>query len=223
MTKLLIVEDDTELREVLTELLRQSGHQVAAYAEGTVAFTALLTGRFDLAIIDWMLPGMSGIEMVRGVRQRSLVLPILMVTARDAVTDRVVGLDSGADDYLVKPFQMAELEARVRALLRRAGVDTATPLRVGPLTFVPGEPRIQLGDTPVDLPPGEFALLQLLTARAGSVVSKQVIAGSLGRGGERPTDTAIEVCVHRLRRRLAPFQLKIRALRGFGYVLEHLE
>src|SRR5262249_11757300 len=119
MTKLLIVEDDIELRQALEALLRASGYDVTACAKGTLAYAALLKERFDLAIIDWMLPDKSGVDVVRELRQQSMEVPVLILTARGALADRVTGLDAGADDYLVKPFQMAELEARVRALLRR--------------------------------------------------------------------------------------------------------
>lgn len=220
MTRLLVVEDDIELREAPVELLRGSGYEVVAYADGTVTYEALENRRFDLAIIDWMRPGRSGLDVVRELRQQSSKLPILIVSACHSVADRVTGLDVGADDYLVKPFQMPELEARVRALLRRMAVDAATPIQVGPLTLLPGEPRVRLDGATVVLPPREFALLELLAARAGGVVSKRVIGARMARRGEPPTNTAIETCIHRLRRRLVPFGLKIRAQRGFGYVLE---
>jgi two-component system OmpR family response regulator len=132
----------------------------------------------------------------------------------------VSGLDAGADDYLVKPFEMPELEARVRALLRRHRSDREAEIRVGPLVLVPGEPRVSLGGTSVDLPASEMALLETLATRLGRVVSKEAIADRLNRGGNPPSDTAIEICVHRLRRRIGPFGLKIRTLRGFGYLLE---
>jgi two-component system, OmpR family, response regulator len=218
--RLLIVEDDRQLREALTDLLRQSGFEVDAFAQGDQAFSALLCGDYDLAIVDLGLPGMDGLALVRSLRHQRRGLPILVVTARDALEDRVAGLDAGADDYLVKPFDLEELEARVRALLRRQRADRDAQIRIGGLVLTPGEPRVMLGGCAVDLPASEFALLEALATRAGRVVRRADLADRLGRGMEPPSDTAIEVCVHRLRRRLSPLGLKVRTLRGFGYLLE---
>src|SRR6476646_2495497 len=150
--RLLIVEDDRELREGLCALLRQAGYEVDSHADGRDAFNSLLSSEYDLAIVDLMLPGMNGLALVRNLRRQLVGLPILIITARDALEDRVSGLDAGADDYLVKPFEMPELEARVRALLRRQRADRYEEIRVGPLVMVPGQPRVSLGGTNVDLP-----------------------------------------------------------------------
>lgn len=221
--KLLIVEDDSELRNVLSALLLASGYEIAAHAEGTAALAAASSEPFDLAIVDWNLPGMSGVELIHHLRQNFRHLPILMITARLALADRVTGLDSGADDYLIKPFQMRELEARVRALLRRKPGSAVPLIRIGPLTLSPGDPRVRIGGQLLDLPPREFALLELLADRAGGPVSKQAIAVRLNPEGDPVSDGAVEVCVHRLRRRLEPFGLNIRTLRGYGYVLHTTE
>jgi two-component system, OmpR family, response regulator len=218
--RLLIVEDDRQLRDALTVLLRQAGFEVDAFANGDQAFNVLLSLSYDLAIIDLGLPGMDGLTLVRSLRRQLRGLPILVVTARDALEDRVSGLGAGADDYLVKPFELAELEARVRALLRRQHADRDARIRVGALVLTPGEPRVMLGGVAVDLPASEFALLEVLARRAGRVVRREDLAARLGRGAQPPSDTAIEVCVHRLRRRLSPLGLKVRTLRGFGYLLE---
>ncbi len=220
MPRLLIAEDDTALRQVLTDLLQQSGYEVDGCGNGTAALSALLTGQYSLGIVDIGLPGIGGVEVVRCLRARSQTLPILIVTARDALDDRIGGLDAGADDYMVKPFDMPELQARVRALLRRQRSQASSELRIGLLQMRLGEPRITLGETTEQLPAGEFALLETLAMRAGHVVSRERIAARLTRGGEPPSDTAIEICVHRLRRRLEPYGLKVRTLRGFGYLLE---
>jgi two-component system OmpR family response regulator len=218
--RLLIVEDDRQLREALTDLLRQAGFEVDAFAAGDQAFNAFLSRDYDLGIVDLGLPGMDGLALVRGLRRQLRGLPILVVTAHDALEDCVSGLDAGADDYLVKPFELRELEARVRALLRRHRADRNAQIRIGALVLTPGEPRVMLGGVAVDLPASEFALLEVLATRAGRVVRRQDLADRLGRGTEPPSDTAIEVCVHRLRRRLGPHGLKVRTLRGFGYLLE---
>ena len=157
--RLLIVEDDRELREALSALLRQAGYEVDAHADGREAFNSLLGSEYDLAIVDLMLPGMNGLALVRNLRRQLVGLPILIITARDALEDRVSGLDAGADDYLVKPFEMPELEARVRALLRRRRADRDEEIRVGPLVLVAGQPRVMLGETSFDLPASEMALL----------------------------------------------------------------
>ncbi len=218
--RLMIVEDDAEMREALSALLLQAGYEVDACGDGRQAFASLRARDHDLAIIDLALPGMSGLALVRALRREHCGVPVLVITARDTVDDRVSGLDAGADDYLVKPFEMPELEARVRALLRRQRTDRGAEIRVGPLTLVPGQPRVTLGDSTFDLSASETALLEALATRVGRVVSKQTLADRLTRGGNPPSDTAIEICVHRLRRRLGPYGLKVRTLRGFGYMLE---
>jgi len=219
VSKLMIVEDDRELRDVLSALLLASGYEISAHADATAALDAASLEPFDLAIIDWNLPGMSGVELIGQLRQGSRDLPILIITARLALADRVAGLDSGADDYLIKPFQMQELEARVRALLRRKPSSRTSLIRFGPLTMSPGDPRIRIRGQPLDLPPREFALLEMLADRAGGPVSKQAIGIRLNREGDPISDGAVEIYVHRLRRRLEPFGMKIRTLRGYGYVL----
>jgi two-component system OmpR family response regulator len=215
-----IVEDDAELRGALVNLLRQKGYHVEASGRGREAQEVLLLNDFDLAIVDIGLPDMDGLTLIRNLRRHQRGLPILVLTALDAVDNRVTGLDAGADDYLVKPFVMAELEARTRALVRRHRADRAQSIKIGPLELTMGQPRILLSGTPVDLTAREFTLLELLAQRAGRVVKKDQIASSLAPSGEALSDTAIEVAIHRLRRRLEPFDLKVQTIRGFGYLLE---
>ena len=218
--RLLIIEDDTELRSALHTLLSQRGYAVESLENGREGLNALLTQEYDLAIVDLTLPELDGIALIRALRKQQRGVPILIITARDAVDDRVAGLDAGADDYLVKPFEMQELEARARALVRRSRADRAQAIHVGPLELTMGQPRILLSGVPVDLTAREFALLELLAVRAGRVVNKDLIANRLARAGEALSDTAIEVAIHRLRRRLEPYSLHVRTVRGFGYLLE---
>jgi DNA-binding response OmpR family regulator len=217
---LLLLEDDQALRLGLADVLRQEGHDVVACVDGRHAMTLLMERPFDLAIIDIGVPVMDGLEVVRALRQRQMGLPVLIITARDSLNERVAGLDSGADDYLIKPFEIPEFEARVRALLRRHRAGREAEIHVGPLAFTPGNPQVHVGDTSIDLPASELTLLELLTYQPGRSVSKEKIAQRFVRDGGAPSNNAIEISMHRLRRKLAPFGLRIRALRGFGYVLE---
>jgi two-component system OmpR family response regulator len=211
--RLLIIEDDKELRTALQTLLTQKGYVVDAIESGREGLRLLLAQDYELAIVDLALPEMDGLSLVRALRKHQ----------RGAVDDRVAGLGAGADDYLVKPFEMQELEARARALIRRSRADRAQAIRLGPLELTMGQPRILLSGVAVDLTAREFALLELLALRAGRVVNKDLIASRLARSGEALSDTAIEVAVHRLRRRLEPYSLHVRTVRGFGYLLETSE
>ena len=220
---LLIIEDDAELRSGLQTLLTQRGYRVEAFGGAREGLAALLAGDYDLAIIDIGLPDGDGVALIRALRRERRGVPVLVVTARDAVDDRVTGLDAGADDYLVKPFEMQELEARARALIRRSRTDRARAIHLGPLELTIGEPRVLLDGTPVDLTAREYALLELLAVRAGRVVNKSQIGSRLAGAGEALSDAAIEVAIHRLRRRLEPYDLQVRTVRGFGYLLEAAE
>lgn len=218
--RLIVVEDDADLRAVLHSALRYSGFDVDTFVDGQRAANAMLATDYDAAIIDLGLPMLDGLSLLRQMRRKSRNLPILIITARDSLDDRVTGLDAGADDYLIKPFELKELEARIRALLRRHRANRSDEITLGALTFTPGQPRIKLADVQVDLPAGEFAVLEILVLRCGQVVRREEIANRLTRNAEPPSDTAIDICMHRLRRRLEPNGLIIRTLRGFGYLLE---
>ena len=206
--------------EAIRTGLKRDGFTVDWVHDGESADQVLRTDAFDLLLLDLGLPRKGGLQVLQGLRARQQALPVLIITARDAVSDRVQGLDAGADDYLVKPFVMAEFEARARALVRRHRADRAQSIKIGPLELTMGQPRIMLSGTPVDLTAREFTLLELLAQRAGRVVKKDQIASSLAPSGEALSDTAIEVAIHRLRRRLEPFDLKVQTIRGFGYLLE---
>ena len=232
MSRLLIVEDDELLRDGLAAQLTQAGHTVTPAANGAVAQALLESTRFDGVILDLGLPVVSGMVLLRWIRQRLSALPVLILTARDGVDDRVKGLNAGADDYLTKPFDMAELQARLGALLRRSRLPafggslelpagTAGQLRVDATL-----PMAWLGDEPMELTQREWALLQLLVANSGQVVSREdVLAVWQAEPGESAPgvasgSNALEVYVHRLRRKLADSDLNIRNVRGLGYLLE---
>jgi len=217
---LLLAEDDRALCDGLTDVLVQASNEVVACDDGKRALQLLMERDFDLAIVDLGLPGLDGLDVVRCARRRQIGLPILIITARDSLSERINGLDAGADDYLIKPFEVPEFEARVRALLRRHRADRSDEICLGALRFTPGQPQIWLDGTLLELPVNELVLLELLARPGGRIISKDKIASRFARSGDAPSNTAIEISVHRLRRKLAPFGLRIRALRGFGYLLE---
>jgi two-component system, OmpR family, response regulator TctD len=216
---LLLVEDDRLLAETLVDSLTLSGHRVEHLADGGAARDRLAEPGHGhvLVLLDLNLPGCGGLEVLQALRTHDRDTPVLILTARGAVEDRVHGLDLGADDYLAKPFALDELEARVRALLRRRGRDPE--LRVGPLVLDAVAQRLTLEGEPLPLPPREARLLACLMRHAGEPVEKARLAEEAFQG-DAMGDNAIEVYVHRLRRRLAGSQVVIRTVRGLGYLLE---
>ncbi|MBP8088206.1 MAG: response regulator transcription factor [Polaromonas sp.] len=226
MAHLLIVEDDDLLRDALAAQLRQAGHSTDSAADGLAAREQLESTRFDGVILDLGLPLLDGMDVLRWIRQRLLALPVLILTARDSIEDRVQGLNAGADDYLTKPFIMAELQARLEALLRRSRL----PAFGGSLQVTSGTsqlrvdaslPRAWLGEEAMELTQREWALLQLLVANAGQVVSREdVLSAWQSEAVDGQGSNALEVYVHRLRRKLADSSLTIRNVRGLGYMLE---
>ena len=215
--RILLAEDDRALGQALADGLRHSGHAVDWIEDGRHAAQALAGTRYAAAVLDWNLPRMSGIDVVQGLRRRGDHTPVLLLTARDALDDRVHGLDSGADDYVVKPVHLDELAARVRALLRRAEGNPAPLQRVGPLTLDPGARSAQLDGAPLDLSAREYALLEALAAHPGRALSREQLEEALYGWGEEVASNAIEVHVHHLRRKLGAEW--IRTLRGIGYAL----
>jgi two-component system OmpR family response regulator len=216
---ILVVEDDTLLAEGLISALTRAGHAVEHASQGRHADKLLTDRSFDLAVLDVGLPDIDGFEVLRRLRQRRSKINVLVLTARDAVEDRVHGLDLGADDYLTKPFSVSEFEARVRALLRRVSTTTTT-WSVGGLTVDVGAKRVKVDDRPVDLTPREWALLELFLTRPGRVLSKGQIAESLFSYDDQLSPNAIEVHVSRLRSKIEPAGVFIRTVRGFGYLWE---
>jgi len=217
--RILLVEDDRVLADALSRALVQSAHAVDAVSTGEEADHALALGIYDLAILDIGLPGLSGLEVLQRLRARKATTPVLMLTAFDTLADRVRGLDLGADDYLAKPFDLPELEARVRALLRRSTQSTPF-LEHGLLRFDTVGRRVYYDKKPLDLSPRELAVLELLLMRAGRVVSKEHMVNHLYGWGDEVGDNAIEVNVYRLRKKLEPLGCEIRTVRGMGYLID---
>jgi two-component system OmpR family response regulator len=217
--RMLVVEDDPLLADGLKRVLARSGHFVEHASSGRYADAMLATQKYDLVVLDIGLPDIDGFEVLRRLRQRGATTSVLVLTARDAVEDRVHGLDLGADDYLTKPFSLTEFEARVRALLRR-GTSVPARLTVGALSVDVAAKRLQIGDRQIDLTPREWALLEMFLARPGRVLSKEQIAESLFTFDEHLSPNAIEVHVSRLRTKIEQGGVHIRTVRGFGYMWE---
>ncbi|NWN81371.1 MAG: response regulator transcription factor [Halomonas sp.] len=217
--RFLLVEDDALLADSLLELLRGGGHRVEHLSDGDTALARLASAEHgvDLLLLDLNLPGTGGLEVLEALRQHDPETPVLILTARGAVEDRVRGLDLGADDYLGKPFSLDELEARVRALLRRHS--RTTRLSLGPLELDVTTLGFTLDGDPFPLPPREQRLLACLLRHAGEPVDKSRLAEQ-AFSGEPMGDNAIEVYVHRLRKRLPAERLALRTVRGLGYLLE---
>lgn len=215
--RILLVEDDPELGDGLTVGLRQAGFAVDWLADGQAADRALHSESFDLLVLDLGLPGLSGMDLLQRVRQRGASLPILILTARDATGDKVAGLDAGADDYLVKPIDLDELSARIRALTRRSAGRAAPLLRHGQLTVDPATHRVTLAEQPIELSGREFSLLQLLLENAGRVLTRSQLEQSLYGWHDEPDSNVLDVHIHHLRKKLG--SELIRNLRGVGYTI----
>jgi two-component system OmpR family response regulator len=218
--RILIAEDDAILSEGLCRSLRQAGYSVDCVKDGEAADTALSTSEFDLLVLDIGLPRLNGFEVLRRLRARNNALPVLILTALDGVNDRVRGLDLGADDYLAKPFALAELEARVRALTRRGQNSSNATLKHGDLTYDTVGKVAEIRGQMLDLSARELALLEIFLQRPGRMVSKEQIVDLLCQWGEEVSTNAIEVYIHRLRKKLESGGVKIVTVRGLGYCLE---
>lgn len=217
--RILIAEDDQIIADGLSRSLRRNGYAIDCAHNGLDADTALMTGSYDLLILDLGLPRLSGLEVLKRLRSRNSQLPVLILTALDGTGDRVRGLDLGADDYMAKPFELAELEARVRALTRRSA-GTSPVIHCGHLVYDQVGRVAQINGQTLDLSAREIGLLEILLSRAGRLVSKDQLVDHLCGWGEEVSHNAIEVYVHRLRKKLEAGGVRIVTVRGLGYCLE---
>jgi len=220
--RILVVEDDGLLSRGLTRVLSRAGHAVDQVETGAQADRSLRAASYDLVVLDIGLPDIDGFEVLRRLRMRRSAANVLVLTARDAVEDRVHGLDLGADDYLTKPFSLTEFEARVRALLRRTSLPAGV-VSVGRLTVDAEAKCVRIDGTTIDLTVREWALLELFMARPGRVLSKEHIAQQLADYDAHLTPNAIEVYVSRLRAKIETAGVHIRTVRGFGYLWEGVD
>jgi DNA-binding response OmpR family regulator len=218
--RLLLVEDDVMVASGIKLGLCNAGYTVDWVGSGERAEQALDGESFDLAIVDIGLPGIDGLELTRRVRGRGLAMPVLILTARDALQDRVQGLDLGADDYMVKPFELPELLARLRALLRRSQAATSAVLGFGPLEMDTAHRRVTLSGQAMELGPREWSVLEYLLMQAPKPAAKDKLLAALTGWDKEITPNAIEVYISRLRAKLEPAGLSLRSIRGFGYRLE---
>ena len=225
--RLLIVEDDEKTSGALKRGLDSEGFSAMVAATGEEGFFLLNSEKFDLVVLDWMLPGRDGVEILKAIRARGTKTPVLLLTARDSVEDRVLGLESGADDYLVKPFAFAELVARIRSLLRRSG--NAEPLRktIADLVVDLEKRRVSRAGKPIELTPREFDLLVYLLRQPGGVVTREMLAKEVWNEVNRvtPLDNVIDVHVAHLRKKVDEgHAIKlVHTVRGVGFVLREEE
>jgi two-component system response regulator QseB len=213
--RVLLVEDDSMIGESMRQGLRQDGFTVDWVQDGRAAELAIENGVYDLMVLDLGLPRKEGLDVLKQLRRNGNQIPVLVVTARDAVADRITGLDAGADDYLVKPFDLDELAARMRALWRRRSGRTDPVIRHGRLIFNPATREVVYGDKPVALSAREFALLEALLDRPGAVLSREQLEEKVYGWGEEVESNTVEVYIHALRKKLG--QDFIKNVRGVGY------
>jgi DNA-binding response OmpR family regulator len=218
--QILLIEDDTRLSALVADRLRGEGHTAETAADGDEGLRLASSGRFDLAVVDVMLPGLDGLHVASTLRERGVATPILMLTARDTVEDRVAGLRAGADDYLVKPFAFAELVARIDALARRAPRASENgAMVVGDVRLDPGARRVTVEGAPVDLTAKEFDLLACLMEHRGRVLSRVELKELVWDFSFDAQTKVVDLYVHYLRRKLGPAGDIIETVRGVGYVV----
>jgi len=219
--RILLVEDDQMIGQAIQTALRQDGHAVDWVRDGNAADAALAAGRFDLVLLDLGLPGRDGVSLLRLIRSRKDATPVLVITARDAIADRIAGLDAGADDYLVKPFDLDELAARMRALLRRSAGRGEPVIEHGRIRMNPATREVARDGQPVSLSPREYAVLEALMSHPGAVLSRAQLEDRLYGWGESVDSNAVEVYIHGLRRKLG--RDLVQNLRGVGWFVPRVE
>ncbi len=218
--RLLVIEDDATLGHALQEFLIEQGYAVDWLQNGEHVHGAVAGQSYDLLLLDLNLPGESGLDVLRGLRASNRQVPVLILTARDGVEDRVAGLDAGADDYVTKPFELSELAARVRAFGRRRAGQAQPYIETGPLQFDTVGREVRVHGERLSLSVRELSVLEMLMARAGRVVTKRQIVNSLSAWDADFSENAVEVYVYRLRKRLEGTGAGIQTVRGFGYLLD---
>lgn len=220
MARILLIEDDAALARGIAATLRQAGHAIDVTNDGETGLEIARIEQFSLIVLDLGLPDISGFEVLQRLRREGIKVPVLILTARDAIEDRVAGLDSGADDYLLKPFEQSELEARIRALLRRASGEAAPLVKIGAMQIDTSSSEVTINGRILDLRRREWAVLEALVGRLGKVVSKDRLSSEVFSFDEPVAPNAIEVYIARLRRKLEPDGPRIRTIRGLGYLIE---
>jgi two-component system OmpR family response regulator len=220
--RILIVEDNPRIAGFLQKGLREEGYVVEVAADGDAAFEKATTQGFDAAIVDVMIPGRTGVELVRDLREREVRLPVLLLTARDRTEDKVAGLDAGADDYLTKPFEFSELTARLRALLRRLGSPgAAATLKAGDVEMDPATREVRRGSAEVELTPREYSLLEYLLRNSGRPLSRAAIMEHVWGIRFDPGTNIVDVCINSLRTKLDDRERGlIQTVRGVGYAIK---
>lgn len=218
--RIVIVEDNVSVAKGIAYVLQDTGHAIDLIHDGMQADTFLQNDGADLVVLDINLPGKNGIEVLQNMRLRGDRRPVLLLTARSSTSERIEGLDAGADDYLVKPFEMPELEARIRALSRRRESPVIHTVSIGPLSFDPESRHLSGPDGEIDLPRREMSVFETLAMAQGRTISKSQLLDSVYGTGTDVEDTVVEVYVSRLRKRLKPFGLGIKVRRGLGYQLQ---
>ena len=218
--KILLVEDDAALGHAMSTSLNKAGYSVNWAHDGFEADVALHDFVYDAVILDLGLPRIDGFEVLKRMRARKVMAPVIILTARDDLDDRVKGLDLGADDYLTKPFKLPELEARLRAQIRRSNATLGSTIEYGPLVLNVSDKMLIVNGETMPLSPREFSVLEMLLSRVGRVVSKDSIIDALSKWDEGVGNNAIEVYIHRIRKKLEPLGINVLTIRGLGYLLQ---
>jgi two-component system OmpR family response regulator len=217
--RIAIIEDNESVAKGIAYRLQDRGHAADIVIDGNAAEDFLRSDHNDIVILDINLPGLDGLKLLKGLRDRGDNRPVLLLTAKSETEDRVKGLNAGADDYLVKPFDMDELEARIRALSRRVATQVQAEINLGQLRFLPDQRMALIDDEPLELPRRELALLEALLRAGESVMSKTRLIETLYGTGADVSETAIEAHISRLRKKIAPAGLEIRMMRNIGYLI----